>query len=304
MLFLPYKIDINLARVPFVTLIIMVICLLIFNKQVDSNQKYNKAMDHYCNESLSRQLIILVNKLDFNHIGCGAFWESIRSSKDPQATLLNLTNTSNGFFSDHQVSKQVQQEYDSIYQEYQYFLKMVPYDLTNQLQYEPENFNLFKMITSSFSHISWMHVIGNLIFFYVFAAAIEIITGSVVFLGIVILMSITTSMAYSLSVFGDEYTLPSVGLSGVVMGMMAMLAILVPKVRIKCFFWFIILFKTFRIPALFLAVWYIGWDFYDMKNERGSGVNYIAHVSGAITGIIIAFVYMLAKPKFIRKIRL
>ncbi len=294
MLFLPYKIDVDLKRIPFITILVILACLFIFKKQLDSNEKYVSAVNYYCSESLSVSMKRLVRSLDTAHLGCGYFWDSIRASNNPDAAMLELVNSS---------GNADKYDLERLKTEYAYFLKIVPKNLIDILDYDPGSLNIFKMISSSFTHASWSHVIGNLIFFYVFAAAVEVVVGSLAYLGIIFVMTITTSLAYSLSTLGNADAVPTVGLSGIVMGMVAMLGVMLPKVNIKCFFWFIIIFRTFRVPALFLAAWYVGWDFYDMKNDRGSNVNYVAHVSGALTGILFAFYYVTSKKSFVGKLR-
>jgi len=294
MFFIPYKIDIDLKRLPFVTILVILACLFIFKTQLDSNEKYVSAVNYYCSESLSDSMKRFIRSLDTEHLGCGYFFDSIRSSSNPQVNMMELIE-----LNEHADK----QDLERLKTEYNYFLKMVPNNLTDLLDYEPGSLNILTMISSSFTHASWSHVIGNLIFFYVFAAAIEVVVGSLTYLGIIFVMTITTSLAYSLSSLGDVNAVPTIGLSGIVMGMVAMLGVMLPRVNIKCFFWFILIFRVFRIPALFLAVWYVGWDFYDMKHERGSNVNYVAHVSGALTGTLIALFYVTSRKSFIKQLR-
>ena len=107
-----------------------------------------------------------------------------------------------------------------------------------------------------------------------------------------------TSLAYSYVMAGVDGALPTVGLSGVVMAALVALAIMMPSVKIRCFFWFIVIFRIFRIPALFLAIWYIGWDIYEM-NQLGnkSYINYVAHISGAMIGAGFGLYYLLFRKK-------
>ncbi len=113
--------------------------------------------------------------------------------------------------------------------------------------------------------------------------------------------SFGTSLAYSFVMAGVEGALPTVGLSGVVMAAVAALGIMLPTVRIRCFFWFIVFFRRFSIPALFLAAWYIGWDVY-AYTEYGdeSYVNYVAHLSGAPIGGLFGGYYLVFRRQLLR----
>lgn len=158
--------------------------------------------------------------------------------------------------------------------------------------YEPDSFKLKNMITAAFAHGSWSHVIGNLFFFFAFAAAVELALGIVAYTLIFLALAIGTHLAYSYSLYGVADALPTLGLSGVVMGMIGLFAYLMPTVKIRCFWWFIVFVRIFRVPAWILAAWYIGWDIYDLKHAGNhSGINFIAHVSGAGIGFSLGLLF-------------
>lgn len=143
------------------------------------------------------------------------------------------------------------------------------------------------MITSTLSHAGWAHILGNLLFFYIFASALETILGSLRFSVLLLMSAVGTSLAYTMATRHLETALPSIGLSGVVMATIGALSVMVPTVRIRCFFWFLVIFKTFRVPALLFAAWYVGWDVYGLVTKgHTSIVNYTAHVSGAALGAL------------------
>ena len=159
------------------------------------------------------------------------------------------------------------------------------------------------MLTSTFSHGDLAHLLGNLLFFYIFAASVEIVFGALVYFGFIILVTLATSLSYSYAMAGVEGALPTVGLSGVVMSAVAALAVMMPRVRIRCFFWFFVFFRIFRIPALFLAAWYIGWDVYGIYQAGDSShINYVAHVSGAAVGALFGVYYRLFKRRHLEEL--
>jgi membrane associated rhomboid family serine protease len=162
---------------------------------------------------------------------------------------------------------------------------MVPSYTTQQLWYEPASWNWKSMISAAFAHASWLHVLGNLFFFFAFAAAVEMIIGHFRFSLMIVGLALGTHIFYSLAMAGVDNAPPTVGLSGVVMGMMALFAFFLPTGRIRCFLWLIVFFKRFALPAWLLVSWYVGWDVYALLTEDGqSGINMVAHVSGAGIG--------------------
>jgi len=90
--------------------------------------------------------------------------------------------------------------------------------------------------------------------------------------------------------------LPTVGLSGVVMGMIALFVFFIPWARISCFLWLIVFYRRFALPAWLLASWYIGWDVYALFTREGStGVNLVAHLSGAAIGFLLGVTFFRQK---------
>jgi membrane associated rhomboid family serine protease len=157
------------------------------------------------------------------------------------------------------------------------------------LMYYPDSPNPLQMITSGLIHADWSHLIGNMIFFFAFAVALEILIGNTfVYLAIIVSITVVSSLAYSLftAVFGSAY--PTLGFSDVVFGMIGLSAFLMPRARIRAFIWIIFWMGILFIPAWVLAVWYVGWNLYDLfiyGNE--SGINIVSHVAGAFTGYFL-----------------
>jgi len=147
------------------------------------------------------------------------------------------------------------------------------------------------MVTATVSHGSWWHPIGNLYFFFAFAVAVELIVGWWRYLVTIAVIGIGTGVACSLSSLGADDPLPTVGRSGVVMGMMALFTYFLPTGGIRCLLWIVVLFKRLTIPAWILFVWYFGWDVYAVQSGGKPGVNLIAHVSGGVIGLAMGALF-------------
>lgn len=129
------------------------------------------------------------------------------------------------------------------------------------------------------------------------------IGGYLFFSGMIVTLAVSTSLAYTYSVGGSRDALPTLGLSGVVMGMIDFVAAVVPTLGIRCFFWFLLFVRAFSLPALLLAAWYVGWDVYDLNTRSDeSNINYVAHVGGAATGAVIGLVFRFIKRDYLKSI--
>ena len=175
------------------------------------------------------------------------------------------------------------------------FWLQLGYPVTESLMYYPHSWNPVTMLTSSLAHGGWMHLFGNLIFFMAFAPALEVIIGNKLrYLWVLLFVSFVVGIGYSISIIiGNIQPLPTLGLSGVVMGMIGLSAYLMPHAKIKVFCWLIIFWKTFFVPAWILAAIYIGLDVWTMITaDSYHGINVVAHVAGGIAGYVFGFLWL------------
>ena len=176
--------------------------------------------------------------------------------------------------------------------EYKLFSAAVPNDLTDKLHYVPSTWNVWNMITSSFAHGNWSHIIFNLLFFIAFAVTVEVIVGTVAFIGLFLGSTIFTALWFSVISSAAGENIPTIGLSGVVMTMIALFAFLLPTGRVRCLFWYIFIVKRISIPAWTLATFYIGRDLYYLLIADYNGLtNFAAHVAGAAFGFLIGILF-------------
>jgi membrane associated rhomboid family serine protease len=292
MFFLPYRLDHAKNGIPFLTILVMCFCIFLFIDQTKSDREYHSNLISFCSGlSESERSLLRDLRDDDGHQYCRDIFEQIRSAEEPQAEVARLAQQAPvlKFFA----SPQDSYEYTLIQLEDMYgvFEREVPQSLTENIAYDPAEMDWFKMFSSTIAHGDLMHLLGNLVFFYIFSSAVELLVGSLLYFVFFLCATIATSLAYSYSMWGVQDALPTVGLSGVVMATLAALAILAPRARIRCFLWILVIFKRFTLPVMFLALWYVGWDLYDM-NRQGmtSHINYVAHISGAATGALFALI--------------
>lgn len=168
------------------------------------------------------------------------------------------------------------------------------------------------LFTSMFMHGSWMHLIGNMLFLWVFADNIEAVVGNLNFVVFYILGGLAASFAHIyVGVYfggevsdvaccaiclGDSYndcvaqtvacagSIPSVGASGAISAVMGAYLLMFPTSRIKMW----ALFTSFRIPAiLFLGFWIFNQWMSGRAALEGSsgGVAWWAHIGGFAFGV-------------------
>jgi len=302
MLFFPYKADVDLGRWPIMTLLVCGICIWVFARQALSAYAYGNALENYCNNRITREEQVAARYLDKapNEHYCQVLL-TIRESSNPKIAIQQMAAASKPtpFYRSREDS--VEYVRGVLTASSQKFERTVPRNLTDELQYDPATLNVMSMLTAAFSHGGWWHLASNLLFFFAFAASVEVITGYLYYFAFIVVAAIGTHLAYAYSVRDVVAALPTVGLSGVVMAMMAFLATVVPTLSIRCFFWFLIFIRIFRVPALVLAGLFILQNVFDYMNvDPSDNVNYVAHISGAAIGVALGIVYRIRHREFLK----
>lgn len=298
MLFLPFKLDADKRAIPLFTVIICIVCSVVYWHQYQQDNAYINSFVTFCTQSLDQQSHKLLADIADQEQGehCYDIFSRLREADDAEAVMSDMARYARpiGLF------PTAQDEFNYYYSRldtlYRQFERSVPYSLTEELVYDPNELDIIRMVTSTFSHGDIYHLLGNLLFFYIFSAALELIIGSIAYLFYIAVATIVTSLAYSYSMIGVENALPTLGLSGVVMFVIAAMGIMFPAAKIRCLLWIIVYVRILKVPALFLMIWYLGWDIYNMNalgNE--SNVNYVAHISGAVLGLLVGIYYLLFK---------
>ena len=142
-------------------------------------------------------------------------------------------------------------------------------------------------VTSMFLHGGWMHLIGNMLFLYIFGDNLEDVLGHVRFLGFYLLSGLGAALAQFLS--EPSSLIPMVGASGAIAGVMGGYLLLFPKARVDILIILIIIFRVIPVPAwLVLASWF-GIQIVQgtMLPTAETGVAYWAHIGGFLAGVVM-----------------
>lgn len=148
------------------------------------------------------------------------------------------------------------------------------------------------LVTSMFMHGSWMHIIGNMWFLWIFGNNVEDSMGRGRFVVFYLLSGLAAAAAQILS--HPASPVPMVGASGAIGGVMGAYVVLYPRVSVHMLVFFGFFLTTFRIPAfLMLGYWFLLQVLGGLPSlgGGGEGVAFWAHVGGFLagTGLIFAF---------------
>lgn len=150
----------------------------------------------------------------------------------------------------------------------------------------------YTLLSCMFLHGGWMHLIGNMLFLWVFADNIEAVIGSINFMIFYLFGGIIASMIH---IFFNPYSdIPMVGASGAISAVLGAYLIMFPASRIKVLL--LIFFAVFYVPAIFfLGIWIVqnliaGIGALNAQASESTGVAWWAHIGGFVFGVIVGFI--------------
>ena len=162
------------------------------------------------------------------------------------------------------------------------------------------NFSIPAILTHQFLHGGIMHLLGNMFFLVICGFAVEAAIGHLRFLLFYLTAGIGAGLAQVASDMSS--TVPLVGASGAISGVMAMYLAAFKMKRIEFFYWIFFFVGYFRAPALLILPFYIGKELFNFYANPDSNVAFLAHAGGFITGgILIGLAYYLNPKVFNRE---
>jgi membrane associated rhomboid family serine protease len=150
------------------------------------------------------------------------------------------------------------------------------------------------LFTSQFLHAGWMHIIGNMLYLWIFGDNVEDRLGHV---GYLLFYLGAGAVAAILQVYFNPYsTVPMLGASGAIAAVMGAYFVLYPQSRVLTAIFIVIFFDVVEIPAVFfLGIWFVmqllsGVGTLGITNSAGGGTAFWAHVGGFVVGAVVGLI--------------
>jgi membrane associated rhomboid family serine protease len=151
----------------------------------------------------------------------------------------------------------------------------------------PAEAALFPLFSSMFLHGGLMHLLGNMLFLYIFGDNVEDAFGHIGYLFFYLLCGIGSGLIHVMFNWGSG--IPALGASGAISGVMGAYAVLFPNHRILTFFFIFLI----PVPAIFILGYWFVLQFVAGINGLGmataGGVAWWAHIGGFLMGVVIAW---------------
>ena len=171
-----------------------------------------------------------------------------------------------------------------------YMYGAIPAVVFGNAQLPPELMSLpayGTLISSMFLHGGWMHLLGNMLYLWIFGNNIEDVMGHGKFIVFYLLCGVLAALSHAM--IDPQSDIPMVGASGAIAGVLGAYLMLYPHARVLVLIPYVII-TTLRIPAVFvLGLWFLmqllsgGMSL----GHEGGGVAFFAHIGGFLAGIVL-----------------
>ena len=292
MLIIPVEQKLDGSNPPVATLLLILInCFVFFGYQAQDDQIWQTAVAYYESEGLYEyeKNVYLEYLLKNDRDQYGQFKQY---EKDQAASQV---------MSDPGFAR---------YLEQQYFVKNVTalkwMDARQQLDkqiadissikygFTPADFSVVTLFTSMFLHGGIDHLLGNMLFLFIYGFSLEIALGRLWFIGIYLLSGVCGDLlTWSIS---TDSLVPNIGASGAIFGLLGMYLGLYGLRKIKFFFTAGFYVNYFKAPALVLLPYWGLFELYDQFTTRDNIAHYV-HLGGLVSGALFV---ALAKNRFIK----
>lgn len=154
----------------------------------------------------------------------------------------------------------------------------------------------FTIVSSMFMHGGIGHILGNMLFLWIFGNNVEDALGTVRF--ILFYLACGAAAALAQAWINPTSTIPMVGASGAISGVLGSYLLLYPLKRVHVIIPAIVIFYRMIVPAYFLLLIYFAMQvaFAFLSDTSGGGVAFWAHIGGFVAGVILT--PLLKKPSF------
>ncbi len=166
---------------------------------------------------------------------------------------------------------------------------VIPYRFLHLYSSHPVE--LLTPLFATFLHGGWLHVIGNMLYLYIFGDNVEDILGHGRYLAFYLLCGIGSFLTQIL--LQPNSMVPNIGASGAIAGVLGAYILLFPRARIVTLVPIIVFFTVVEIPAyIFLGIWFViqflsGAMTIGSSSALSGGVAWWAHIGGFLLGMLL-----------------
>ncbi len=277
---------------PWMTILLIVInCVIYFGPQRSEDAAWDKAAEYYTGSELTklefpRYLDYLRQRGDRQQAAAAEELEQALQHDAPVYVLHSMEADSR--FQEELHAGRILRPDEPGYAEWReqriHFDHLKGPPFTARFASNPSDWHPWSLITAAFLHGSVSHLIGNMVFLFVFGYTVELALGRGRYLAFYLLAGVCGEVGDLIARWGSPVI--GLGASGAISGLMAMYAMLYGRRRIRFFYQLLFYFDYVKAPAIILLPAWIGHEFFQHW-LNGDNVAHMAHAGGLIGGAVL-----------------
>jgi len=175
----------------------------------------------------------------------------------------------------------------------------IPWEITHFQEYAHSSWsyrspipNFLTLFSSMFIHGGILHILGNMLYLWIFGDNVEALVGHGRFLVFYILCGLVAALSHVM--IDPNSTIPMVGASGAISGILGAYFIRFPRAKVHLLVIFFFIFRVIRVSALWvLGFWFLFQVLRGLTamQVQGGGVAWFAHIGGFLAGLILVFFF-------------
>jgi membrane associated rhomboid family serine protease len=160
---------------------------------------------------------------------------------------------------------------------------------------------ILDVIRSMFFHGGWAHILGNMLYLWLFGDNVEDRFGEILYIAVYLISGFVAAFAQIL--IDPTSSIPLVGASGAIAGVLGSYLVLYPSVRVRGIIPLGFFSQWVEWPAwIVLGMWFVlqlfnGFASLGAAAQYGGGVAFFAHIGGFVAGVVITFLFMRVVPQ-------
>lgn len=170
-------------------------------------------------------------------------------------------------------------------------LGFIPYELVHAVDLAPKNLAPVPLtiIISMFMHGGWLHLLGNMLYLWIFGDNVEDKLGHLKYLFFYLMCGVSASLTHGFVNFSSK--VPTIGASGAVAGVLGAYIFLFPTARVRTLLILFVFVQVVSIPAVILLGYWVLIQVLSGITEFGSrttsGIAWFAHIGGFVAGFVL-----------------
>jgi membrane associated rhomboid family serine protease len=154
------------------------------------------------------------------------------------------------------------------------------------------SFDSLTLISSQFLHGGWLHLLGNLLYLWIFGNNVEDRMGRPGFLAFYLTGGVLAGLAQV--AIDPQSPIPTIGASGAIAATLGAYLVFFPGARVTSLVFLGFFYQLVRIPAAIVLVLWFGLQLIDgigsLGATQGGGVAFFAHIGGFVFGLVVAWI--------------